>query len=301
MPIPSPTSKEFGNPLTQPGILQPNTTIHIDAYGVAQGQATFALDSTNTNISTAIEYFTDGQAWPDSIGFSMKSYKYSLSSSKGGITMMTVDYMGIQREAGYSDCQITGVANTTAQPIETHPNFTRVTDDTIGHDSATQILGGYYTLDKAHLTTANCPLFVEVKTNEGKSYTPHPQYKFIGFGTNGAGDVNIKAGVRQFLRPMWNVRGVVFFSEEQGGRATKMTNAVGRTLHGFQDLNKLVVPDEILGYVEPAQCLLTNASVECIGYPANYAALKVTYDIMVGGEIGWDSDIYGKAQEGIFA
>jgi len=299
MPIPSPTLKDFGNPLTQPGILQPNTTIHIDAYGVAQGQATWALDSTNTNISAAIEYFTDGQDWPDNLGFSMKSYKYALSSSKGGITMMTVDYMGIQRQAGYSDCQITGVANTTAQPIETHPNFTKVTDETIGIGSPTQILAGYYTPDHANLH--NGALFVEVKTNEGKSYTPHPQYKFIGFGNEGANNVNIKAGIRQFLRPMWNVRGVVFFSKEQGGRATKMTNAVGRTLHGFGDLNKLITPDEILGYVEPAQCLLTNASVECIGYPTNYAALKVTYDIMVGGEIGWDSDIYGKAQEGIFA
>jgi hypothetical protein len=301
MPIPSSTSIEFGDALTQPGILQPNTTIHIDAYGVAQGQATFALDSANVNIQGAIAYYTAGADWPDSLGFNMKSYKYSLSSSKGGITMITVDYMGIQRGTGYSDCQITGVANTTAQPIETHPNFTKVTDSTIGNGSLTQILAGYYTKDKAHLTTANCPLFAEVKDNEGKSYTPHAQYKFIGFGTNGAGDVNIKAGIRQFLRPMWNVRGVVFFDSENGARATKMTNAVGRTIKGFGDLNKLITPDEILGYVEPQMCLLTNASVECIGRPSNYAALKVTYDIMVGGEIGWDEDIYGKAQESIFA
>lgn len=301
MPIPSSTAKEFGDPLTQPGILQPNTSISIDAYGVAQGQCTWALDSTNSNLAAAIAYFTAGQDWPDNLGFTMKSYKYSLASSKGGITMMTVDYMGIQRTAGYSDCQITGVANTTAQPIETHPNFTKVTDNTIGKDSPTQILAGYYTPDLSHLTTDNCPLFAEVKTNEGKSYTPHPQYKFIGFGTNGAGDANIKAGIRQFLRPMWNVRGVVFFDSANGARATKMTNAVGRTIKGFGDLNKLITPDAILGYVEPAMCLLTNASVECIGRPSNYAALKVSYDIMVGGEIGWDEDIYGKAQESIFA
>ena len=296
MPIPSPTSHEFGDPLTSPGILQPNLTLHIDAYGVAQGQATYALDSTNTNIASAITYYTAGQAWPESVGFDLLSYKYSLATSKGGVAMLTVDYMGIQRSAGFSDCQITGVANTTAQPIETHPNFTAVTDSTISNN----ILAGYYTKDLAHLTTANCPLFAEVLTNENKSYTPHPQYKFIGFGTNGNGDVNIKAGIRQFLRPMWNVRGTVFFNQTNQARATVMTNGVGRTLHGFGDVNKLIVPDSILGYVEPAMCLLTNASVECIGNPANFAALKVTYDLMIGGEIGWDSDIYGKSASAIF-
>lgn len=295
MPTPSGTIKKFGNELASPGQLQPNMSIHIDAYGVAQGQATFAVDSTTANLAEAITTILAGLDWPDSLGFQMKSYKYSIATSKGGLAMITVDYMGITKTAGYSIAQITGVANTTAQPIETHPNFTKVTDATIGVGSATQILAGYYTDDKAHLTTANCPLFVEVLTNENTSYTPHPQYKFNGFGTNGAGDVNIKAGIRQFLRPMWNVRGVIFFNFEQKDKATNMQQAIGKTLHGFGDVNLLIVPDSILGYVEPAMCLLTSANVECIGDPADFAALKVTYDLMIGGEIGWDPDIYGKA------
>jgi len=294
------TRIDFGNDLLSPGQLQPNQSIHIDAYGVAQGQATWALDSADGNISDAIAHFTAGVAWPNDIGFTMKSYKYSLASAKGGVTMMVVDYMGITKEAGYSDAQITGVANTTAQPIETHPNFTSVTDDTIGTGSATQILAGYYTDAKTHLTTANCPIFVEMMDNKGSPYVP-PFYKFNGFGSNGAGAVNPKAGIRQFLRPMWNVRGVIFFDSDNEARVTTMQEGIGRTLHGFGDVNKLIVPDAIVGYVEPAMCLLASANVECIGSPSNYAALKVTYDLMIGGEIGWDTDIYGKSVAGIFA
>lgn len=297
MPTPSGTIKEFGNDLlTLGGKLQANTSIHIDAYGVLQAQATYAIDSTTSNIRANLLYYAAGQEWPDSLGWgSILSYKASIATSKGGVAMMTVDYMGIMKDAGVSDAQITGIANTTAQPIETHPNFTKVTDSNIGAGSATQILAGYYTDDRTHLTAANCPLFSEVLTNAGVSYTPKKQYKFNGFGTNDAGDVNIKAGIRQFLRPMWNIRGVMFFNQANQDKATKLQEAIGKRLNGFGDVNKLIVPDAILGYVEPAMCLVTSANVECIGNPANFAALKVTYDLMIGGEIGWDEDIYGKA------
>ena len=300
MPVPSPTAKLFGDSLVSPGILQPNLTLHIDAYGVAQGQATFALDSDQGNIASAITHFTAGVNWPESsIGFPMTSYKYAIATSKGGIAMMTVDYMGIQRGAGYSDAQITGVANTTAQPIETHPNFTTVTDETIG-DGETPI-AGWYTDDKAHLE--NNALFVEVLTN-GKnpvSYSPQKQYKFIGFGVDGAGNVNIKAGIRQFLRPMVNVRGTIFFNSTEGYRAAIMTDGVGRTLPDMLSVHKLITPNDIIGAVSNTDCLLTAANAECIGKPGNYAAIKVTYDIMIGGEIGWDTDIYGEIQTSIFS
>lgn len=286
------TRIDFGNTLTSPGKRQANGSFNVDAFGLAQAQLTFALDSTPSNLKNAIALYSAGVDYPDDLGFPMKSYKYHLSTAKGGVSMLTVDYMGIFRSSGYTECQITGVANTTAQPIETHPNFTKVTDNTIGKDSPTQILGGK---PPSAITAGNRPIFTQVQ-----NISP-PQYIFNGFGVSDTDVVNIKAGIRQFLRPMWNVRGVVFFNTANASKATKMTDGVGRTLHGFGDVNKLIVPDAIFGYVEPAQCLLTAANAECIGTPSNYSAIKVTYDLMIGGEIGWDPDIYGKMAVGIFA
>ena len=286
------TRIDYGNALLTPGQRQPSGTITEDAFGVIQAQLTFALDSDPSNVKAALIYYSAGVAYPDDLGFPLKSYKCHVSSAKGGVSMLTVDYMGIGRLSGYTDAQITGVANTTAQPIETHPNFTKVTDTTIGTGSTTQLLAGK---GATPVTNGNLPIFNQVQNTNGS-----PAYQFIGFGCPNDDTVNPKAGIRQFLRPMWNVRGVIFFSDSTSTSATNMTKGVGRTLHGFGDVNKLIVPDDVFGYVEPAQCLLTNASVECIGKPSNFAALKVTYDIMIGGELGWDPDIYGKADTAIF-
>jgi hypothetical protein len=99
---------------------------------------------------------------------------------------------------------------------------------------------------------------------------------------------------------MYSVRGVVFFNKAQGFRAGIMTQGVGRTLHNDEDMFKLITPGDILGALAPEFCLLTAANAECIGTPEFYAAIKVTYDIMIGGETGWDSDIYGPMEQTIF-
>ena len=127
MPGSSPTRIDFGDNLFGlGGLRQPSGTLEIDAFGVVQAQLTFALDSSNTNIATNIEYYKNGVLHPDStdLGFNLWSYRYHITSAKGGVSMITVDYLGIARESGHSDSQIHGVINTTAQPIETHPNFT---------------------------------------------------------------------------------------------------------------------------------------------------------------------------------
>jgi hypothetical protein len=99
---------------------------------------------------------------------------------------------------------------------------------------------------------------------------------------------------------MYSVRGVVFFNKSQGFRAGIMTQGVGRTLHNEEDMFKLITPGDILGALAPEFCLLTAANAECIGTPEFYGAIKVTYDIMIGGETGWDSDIYGPMEQSIF-
>ena len=99
---------------------------------------------------------------------------------------------------------------------------------------------------------------------------------------------------------MYNVRGVVFFNPENGARAAAMTNGVGRTLKTPADMFKLITPGDILGALSEDLCLLTAANAECIGTPTNYAGIKVVYDIMIGGDLGWDPEVYGPMANSIF-
>jgi hypothetical protein len=291
MPDPSITRLDYGNAL-QAGAapLSPPGSISIDAFGLAQAQLVYTIDSSNANLTDAIDMFSMGVSYPYNLGFEMTSYKYAISLQPGGISTLTVDYMGVARGNGITDCQISGVSNTTAQPIETHPNFTIVTDGTIGDGSTTQILGGP---PAAPSTNPNKPIFIP-------SGDPIAPWRFDGFGLPSDGSRNKKAGIRHYLRPMYSVRGVVFFNSQQGFRSSIMTTGVGRTLKNENDMFKLITPNDVIGALSPDICLLTAANAECIGTPDNYAGIKVVYDIMIGGDLGWDSDIYGPMAQTIF-
>ena len=285
------TRIDYGDNLLSPGARQPTGSISIDAFGLAQAQLTFAVDSDPGNLAAAIATYSMGVAYPDDLGFDMISYKYHITSAKGGVAMLTVDYMGVARGIGYTDAQITGISNATAQTIESHPNFTEVRDDTIGTGSPTQLLAGTHDA----LAPGNYPIFNQVENSDGK-----PAWTFGGFGESNDGSVNIKMSIRQFLKPMWNVRGVIFFNPETADSAATMTNGVGRTLNNIGDVQKLIRPNAVIGTVDETMCLLTAANAECIGTPDNLAAVKVTYDLMISGAFGWDYDIYGTMQEPIF-
>lgn len=277
MPYVSPTRKDYGDKLVHPGIAQPKMTLNIDAYGVAQGQQIWALDADEGNIAAAIAEYNVGRDWSGSPGFAMKSYKYSYSFDKGGICMLTVDYMGIARPDGYSDAQITGVSTCSSQPIETHPNFTKITKTGVG-----SIIGG----------TPNYPRNQAIfKQVEGTA-----QYSFGGFGValDAAGNPNPKAGVKQYLRPTIDVRGTIFISYAMRNAATNLLNSVGCIVSSDADLAKLIKPLNAAGKHD--YCLIASANYECIGNPyGEYAAIKMTYDIMIAQDgIGWDKDIYEK-------
>jgi hypothetical protein len=279
---------DYGNPLTT-AVKQPGGTIAVDAYGLCQAQLTFAIDSTVVN--AAITAFSAGLDYPDSLGFPMKSYKFTTSSGKAGVVMVTVDYMGIQRTAGWTDAAVSGIATTTAQPIETHPNFTIVTQSLIGAGSATQILAGP---PMRPSTNANKPIFVPT----GQADYP---WQFDGFGLPSNGTRNIKAGVRQYLRPMPNIRGTIFFTPTNKNKAIRMANTVGWTLNNDADLGVLLNPFTAEGSDAYKKVLMTSANMECIGVPSNPAGFKVTYDLMIGGDLGWDKDIYGPYPAAIFS
>lgn len=293
MPDPTqPLPQYYGNDLASPGVRQPSGIIQIDAYGLAQAQLTFAVDSDPANLTDVIDSFQTGVAYPDDLGFTMMSYKYAITSGVGNVSMLKVDYMGVVRTSGWTDAQITGVATTTAQPIETHPAFSH--EVTVG-DTVHPALAG------VPGSPINSAIFVPAPPQPNGAL----QFSFGGFGVAQGETPNKKAGIRQFLRPMLNVRGQIFFNAEQASRSAAMVANIGKTLYNETDMWTLITPNDAVGALSPEICLLTNASVEPIGYPGGdgtgIAGIKVVYDIMVGGESGWDDDIYWKADGAIFS
>ena len=281
MPTPSPTRNDYGNDLVNAQAL-PTGTINVDGFGLAQAQQSYTVDSSDANLGAYLASFADGESYPYNVGIDLKSYKVSASYGKGGVATLVVDYMGVRGSNGYTKPQITGIATSTAQPIEAHPNFTKVTNAGAGG----VVLAGY---PPSNLVVSNKPIFVQ-------STDPYATWTFRGFGLRTDGEVNIKAGIRQYLAPLATVRGQIFLGPSRASTAAAFLQNVGKRLTN-DDVDALVI-DDITGALESVDqnyALLSAANAECIGNPDNPAAIKVTYDIMVGGEIGWDVDIYGLA------
>ena len=273
---------DFGNNLINPGLRQPTGNLTIDAYGLAQAQLTFAVDSSVMNLTDVIDTYEMGVPYPDDLGFTMMSYKCHITLEKAGVAMLTVDYIGVSRGIGYTDAQITGVANTQAQPIETHPNFTVITAPAI----SSNILAGSPTG-----TRYNQAIFNQIPQTPPNP----PQFNFAGFGVGSGSSPNPKAGVRQYLRPMVNIRGQIFFDYNNLARAKAIAGAVGWLVPSDSDLQKMVTPliPPVNGY---KKALITSANLEGIGTPdpVHLPVMKVTYDLLIANDsLGWDTDIYG--------
>jgi hypothetical protein len=110
--------------------------------------------------------------------------------------------------------------------------------------------------------------------------------------------------VRQYLKPATTLRGTIYFNQTNQIKAEKLNAAVGMTLKTGDA--QILIPDWIQDQTIGSRWLVTHAGIECIGLPTtiavdgNYAALKVTFDLMHSGAQGWDPDIYGRSEE-IFA
>jgi hypothetical protein len=277
------TRIDYGNDLYEL-VRQPTGTVEMDAYGLVQAQATFACDVSI--IPTVLGTFATGQPYPDSLGFDLTSYRYRVTTQKAGVAMVTVDYIGVNRESGYSDVHMQGVVNTSAQPIETHPNFTKITDAAI----SSNVLAG---VPSAKFNNA---IFGPTTDKD----TGTVQYQFKGFGVSTTAlTVNRKAGVRQYLKPMTTVRGTIYFRASQSGKAEKLSSAIGCYLK-TADSQSLINPWLVYGVIYGSRWLVTAANIEPMGTPASShldsPVIKVTYDLMYGGLLGWDPDIYGQAE-----
>jgi hypothetical protein len=270
--------EDYGNDLSTP-LQDPTGAIEIDAYGLAQATLTFAID--RDYLSGAIAYFSAGVAYPIDLGFTMTSYKYSVTLDKANLAKIKVDYIGVQQETGYTIPHIHGVVNTAAQPIETHPNFTTVTTSDYYVDP--QALGGTPSAPE------NSAIFIPNAASG--------QYTFGGFGVSKTSSVNPFQGIRQYLRPMTTVRGEMYFNSSAQGIAETLNQSVGSYLKSA-DSQTLIYPWIVYGPTYGSRWLVTAAPIEPIGRPTSETdspMCKVTYDLQYGGTDGWNPSIYPQA------
>jgi hypothetical protein len=275
--MPSDTIKKYGNSLAAvAGELQPGGTYVADAYGLIQAQCTFAIDSSL--IIASLDYYFEGVAHPTY--YNLLSYRCHIQSAKGDVSMVTVDYMGV-KNATRTLAQITGVSSTSAQPIETHPNFTKITN----HFSGAAVLAG------TPSSPVNNAIFPPAEV-PGK-------HTFAGFGVteSSTGEINKKAGVRQYLRPIQTIRGMIFFDNSAIENCAVLSTGVGMTLHNSSVDHLIPNAYAILGATNGKCLLLSAVNIEIIGNPTNPCAYKAVYDIMNSGSDGWDSEIYEQSQD----
>ena len=226
---------------------------------------------------------TPGVAYPLSLGFPLTSYKYSISLDKANLAKIKVDYIGVQQSTGYTIPQIHGIVNTAAQPLETHPNFTTM-QDTTNFPGGSVIAG-------TPASPANQAIFIP-NAQSG-------QYTFGGFGASKTtGTINAFQGIRQFLRPMTTVRGVMYFNASAQGKAELLSQAVGGYLHST-DSQTLIYPWIVYGPTYGSRWLVTAAPIEPIGRPPSNIdspVCKVTYDLQYSGSANsWNPSIYPQA------
>jgi len=270
---------DYGNDLSTP-LQDPTGAIEIDAYGLAQATLTFAID--RDYLSGAIAYFSAGVAYPIDLGFTMTSYKYSVTLDKVNLAKIKVDYIGVQQETGYTIPHIHGVVNTAAQPIETHPNFSYLQDSTDFPGGS--IIGG----------TPSSP-------QHGAIFIPNAQtgqYTFGGFGVSKtSGSTNPFQGIRQYLRPMTTVRGEMYFNASAQGIAERLNQSVGSYLQS-SDSQTLIYPWIVYGPTYGSRWLVTAAPIEPIGRTTSETdspMCKVTYDLQYGETSAWNPSIYPQA------
>lgn len=257
-----------------------------DSFGLMEGTVIWTLPSTQANLMPK-----KGSGHP--YDPRLKCYKTESVHRKGGLLDVTATYVGI--ESGVStDVQATMKVGSTTEPIETNPMFR----DQIGGTPS---------------SPKNGAIFVDPHTNELSTddykavFSEFPLY-LKDIGENGEqkqdknGSPSMKknkfAGVKSYYSPTLIVSGVFFTSDDS--LAKKISTAQCRytydgTVEGFdllptyiknctKDLlNNINVPE----YYQDRNWLVTGVNVEPYG-----VILKVSYDLTLGGLLGWNPHIY---------
>ncbi len=298
----------YGNNLLDPKP-QPGWQIEADGFGLLQAQIKFKWDvSQMGNFTTK---FAKGTTLGSLVSTApanlqqMKIWKANMVYEKANVLTVTADFCGIDPNVNSGTKTITQVVMsgaTASEPIEHHPNFLVVNSPT-GLPPMSNVLAGFPPAsgwDANVATNPNRALWTPKVASGGATQGQ----QFVGFLPNqtieeyNAGNINIKAGIKNYYKPSNTLRCLFYVNNEQ--TAVGFASYVGWNTNG----NLYQLPDSYKGlatgqyggafiytalYLSKINrgFLITSCSVEQFG-----GIWKVTADLMLSGISGWDPDIY---------
>jgi hypothetical protein len=291
----TPMLAKRGNELTS-AVTQAGYTINYDGYGLATMSVKYIMDWQ--------EDFNFEQDWKRGDACLVLGYEHltliraSMTANEGRTITVNAEYVGLTKGTSMTYWQCTVSSAASSEPIESHPNFTRLVVSNIGG-----ILAGPAKSDPS--LTLNNAFFVNSKQGQGAL----PAWQFVGFlpENDSSKKVNIKAGVKTYFRPNITMKCMGYTTD--ASIAGKVSIATWNVFTG--DLDELKVPepynriaseiDAKYKVVDPnvprpaaRNWLCIASNVEMYG-----AIYKIQCEFMLSGWAGWDKDIYPKSRASI--
>lgn len=284
------TGEYFGQPLNQEYSVVPGYQINTDGYGLVT--MTLRLRADVANRLSFDSDFKRGDECPMNEYKTMSLMKASYTVDEGNLISVNADYVGIANGASATDPIVTVTSSTVSEAIESHPNFNKLVVAGIG-----DVLAGYPTtnLDLAK----NNAYWVSAPKGQGAV----SNFQFVGFlpTQNSEKPINIKAGIKSFVRPSVTMR-VVFYTSDVT-IAKNVVKSCGFVFSGeFSELGGRAPYSQIAAEISSKlkvvdssvpksgrNWLCTGSNMEMYG-----AIYKCQFDLMLSGHYGWDADIYPK-------
>lgn len=288
------------------GYLQPDYQFSHNGYGLLQLSANFVFESSYAGQST--KYFPRGSSLNIvngyDLGKALMGYPWTCVKSEetgrdGQIIYVKAFFAAIEPDKGdFTETEAAMTSAVVSEPIESHPNFTKVQATGIG-DGETP-LGGIW-VDGVPPTI---PDDVNNKFRALWQKTVNVQvgaesYNFVGFApADSTKTPNRKAGVRSWMRPSITLKLTSYTTN-----ATNSANAcsyVGMIVKDGVDFLRIpeaykgIGANGLYGLIvgEQRDWLVTNANMEVFG-----GLYKVQADLLLSGVLGWDKDIYCDTQQ----
>lgn len=286
------------------GVLQPDFKESGNGYGLLQLTANFAFDSEVAGTIGLI--FRRGAEFPGGVGDvgtalaeqSWTCIRHEVTGREGNVIYVSAQYAAIDKNIGgdQTETEATITSAVVSEPIESHPNFTKIQCKSLG----AKPLGGTWT-DKIP-PGPDEKAKNEYRANWAPISSPTPgvvQYNFAGFlPSNSNEEANRKAGVRSWMRPSITMKLTSYMTSAD--YAQSVVASVGGTT--TSQVGTVVIPDcykqvnalaqGMWGYdgAKSFNWLVTGSNMEVYG-----GLYKVTADMLLSGVVGWDNDIYPKA------
>jgi hypothetical protein len=219
----SPTRIGFGNNLINP-IAQPGWQVESDGFGLMQAQVKFKWTNSQMNVFTTT--FAKGATFQNLVGVitpsslaQLKVWKANYVYEKADVLTVTADFCGIDPNVNggqFTNMQMVMTGATASEPIEHHPNFLVRNCISI---SPGNVLAGFPPAsgwDANVATNPNRALWTPKVASGGATQGQ----QFVGFLPNqsieeyNAGNINIKAGIKNYYKPSLTLRGLWYMASE---------------------------------------------------------------------------------------